>query len=177
MNIEQVKNNLDDYAKDIRLNLSTVLSEEGAPDLTQTQIYLIALSVAYALKDAPLIEAILKESNLSVEEKQAAKIAATIMAMNNIYYRFIHLTEDKSFATLPAKLRMNAMSNPGIDKVSFELMCIAISAINGCGMCINAHINALEKIGTTKLSIQSAIRITAVLNATVTGLVIATIRD
>jgi lipoyl-dependent peroxiredoxin subunit D len=119
----------------------------------------------------------LKESNLSDEEQQSAKIAATIMAMNNIYYRFIHLSDDKSFATLPAKLRMNAMSNPGVDKISFELMCIAISAINGCGMCINAHIKALETTGLTKLSIQSAIRIAAVLNATATGLASATILD
>ena len=88
-----------------------------------------------------------------------------IMAMNNIYYRFIHLASDKSYTSMPAKLRMNVIANPGIDKSNFELNCLAVSAINGCGMCMDAHAHELNKAGISKLAIQSTVRIAAVVNA------------
>jgi len=69
----------------------------------------------------------------------AAKAAASVMAMNNIYYRFVHLASNKEYATMPARLRMNVIGNPGVDKADFELWSLAVSAINGCGACIDAH--------------------------------------
>lgn len=175
MSVEQLKNQLPDYAKDIKLNLSSVLTEEGATDLNQKQIYLIALSVAYASKNVALIQAMFDDARaiLSDVDIQAAKAAATIMAMNNIYYRFVHLTSDKSFLSMPAKLRMNIIGKPGIDKLDFELSCLAVSAINGCGMCIDAHTHELIKAGVSKIAIQSAVRIASVLNAVSTGIDIA----
>lgn len=173
MSIETIKNNLPDYAKDIKLNLSSVLTETGAPDLTQQQIYGIALTSAYTTKNASLISAVLKDAanHLSDNETTAAKSAASMMAMNNIYYRFVHLVSDKSFETMPAKLRMNVIGNPGVDKISFELNCLAASAINGCGMCIDAHTHELTKAGVSKLAIQSTVRIAAVVNATAAVLI------
>lgn len=172
MSIEQLKNNLPAHAKDIKLNLSSVLSVEGAPDLSQKQIDTIALAIAYALKDSTLQQALLNQvsDNLSEAEMAAAKAAATIMAMNNIYYRFVHMVSDKQFSTLPAKLRMNVLANPGIDKIDFELASLAVSAINGCGMCIDAHTAELKKADVSPVAIQSAVRIAAVLNATSTAL-------
>jgi len=172
MNIAVIKNKLADNAKDIKLNLSTVLTEEGAPDLSFKQMTLIALASAYATKNTFLIQQLSDESDTTLNnlEREAAKSAAIIMAMNNIYYRFVHLASDKAYASMPAKLRMNVIANPGISKVDFELMCLAVSAINGCGMCIDAHANALNKEGTTKLAIQSTIRIAAILNATALAL-------
>lgn len=178
MTIEQVKNSLEDSAKDIKLNLSTILTEEGAPDLSKKQIGGIALAVSYAIKDSQIINAVLAEvsSYLTEAEITAAQSAATIMAMNNIYYRFIHLVGNESFANLPVKLRMNVIGNPGIAKADFELNCLAVSAINGCGMCIEAHTKGLEKLGVSQIAIQSSIRIAAVLNAAAVGLTIAAIK-
>lgn len=172
MTIEHLKNQLTETAKDIKLNLSTILTEEGAPDLTQNQIGGIALASAYATKNKSVIEAIHAEVSryLTEAEINAAKSSATIMAMNNIYYRFIHLVNDKSFATMPAKLRMNVIGNPGVDKINFELTCLAVSAINGCGLCLDSHTEALIKAGVSKLGIQSCIRIAAVINGTAMGL-------
>ncbi|MCD8524971.1 MAG: carboxymuconolactone decarboxylase family protein [Gammaproteobacteria bacterium] len=167
MNIEDLKNTLPETAKDIQLNLSTVLSQEGAPDLTIKQIAGIALAVSYTTRNKTLIQAILDASKpyLNEAEIQAAQSSAAIMGMNNIYYRFIHLVGDSTFSSIPAKLRMNVMSNPGIDKVSFELNSLAVSAINGCGMCMEAHTKTLLKHDVSPLAIQSSIRIAAVLNA------------
>lgn len=165
--IEQLKIQLLESAKDIKLNLSNVLTEQGAPDLNKNQIAGIALASAYSIKNSTLITALLSEvqTTLSEAEINAAKSAATIMAMNNIYYRFIHLVNDKDFLTMPANLRMSVVGNPGIDKINFELNCLAVSAINGCGMCIEAHTQHLIKNGVSKLAIQSSVRIASVLNA------------
>lgn len=174
MTIADLKSQIGDYAKDIKLNLGTVLDEDGAPDLTQNQILGIALACAYTTKQEEVIHAITAEAEgvLSEAEITAAKTAASLMAMNNIYYRFVHMVSDKDYATLPAKLRMNAIGNPGIDKVDFELYSLAVSAINGCGMCIDAHVNQVTKAGVSKTGVQSCIRIAATINATAQAIVI-----
>ena len=167
MTIETLKSALPDYAKDIRLNLGSVMTEEGAPDLTQNQIFGIALASSYATRTPLLIKAIKDESNLILSDAaiQAAKSAATIMGMNNVYYRFVHLVSDREYEKLPAKLRMNVIGSPGIEKVDFELYCLAVSAINGCGMCMDAHVHEVTRSGITKTGVQSCIRIASTINA------------
>lgn len=174
MSIKDIRSSLGEYAKDIKLNLGAILSEEGATDLSQNQIYGIALSCVYATKNEELISSLAGDAQevLSAEEINAAKAAATIMAMNNIYYRFVHLVSDKDYAKLPANLRMNIIGKPGISKIDFELYSLAVSSINGCGMCIDAHVNEVTKGGVSKIAVQSTIRIAAVINATAQALII-----
>ncbi len=163
--MQDYKNTIPDYAKDLKLNLA-VLQQTPGSDLTQSQIAAIALAVAYATKSAPLINAIknFAAELLSDAETKAAKAAAAIMGMNNIYYRFIHLVSNKAFQKLPAGLRMNIIGNPGIEKSDFELMSLAVSAINGCGLCIDSHVKVIEKSNVSQAAIQHAIKIAAVLN-------------
>ncbi len=172
MTIAALKEQLDDSAKDIRLNLGSILTPEGAPDLSANQIFGIALASAYSTRQPELIEAIKAEAAgvLSDAEINAAKAAATVMAMNNVYYRFVHLVGDKEFSKMPARLRMNVIGSPGIAKVDFELYALAVSAINGCGMCMDAHVHEVTTGGISKQGVQSAIRIAAVVNATAQGL-------
>jgi lipoyl-dependent peroxiredoxin subunit D len=166
MSLENIKTLLGDYAKDIKLNLSVVLTEEGAPELNIGQIYGIALASAYATKNHTLITAILADATmLDSATKIATQAAATIMAMNNVYYRFIHLVSDQEYSKMQAKLRMNVIGSPGISKIDFELFSLAISAINGCGMCMEAHAHEVTKAGINKLGVQSCIRIASVINA------------
>ena len=179
MNVEVLKDRLGDYAKDVKLNLSNVLSVDGAPDLTQEQIYGVALASAYITRNAAVVAAMLGEVSAVLSEAAvlAAKSAATIMAMNNVYYRFAQLVSDKEYGKLPAKLRMNVIGNPGIAKVDFELYSLAISAINGCGMCMDAHVQEVTKAGISKLGVQSVIRIAAVVNAVAQAETIAALSD
>jgi len=167
MSITQIKSRIPDHAKDLRLNLDSVLSETGAPGLTQKQIGLVALASAIASRHEPLVAAVTAEAaqHASVQELEGARTAAAIMAMNNVYYRFTHLVEDKEYATLRAGLRMNAMANPGCDKLDFELCSLAVSAINGCGMCMDSHEKTLRKHGVSAQAVQSAVRIAAVVHA------------
>jgi alkyl hydroperoxide reductase subunit D len=167
MSLDALKESMPDTAKDIKLNLSKVLSEDGAPGLSLKQIMGTALASAHATRSPQVIAAITAEAGavLSAEEIAAAKAAATIMAMNNIYYRFIHLAADDEMKKLPANLRMQVIANPGVPKLDFETMSLAVSAINGCGMCMEAHVHEVIKGGLTSVGAQSAIRIAAVINA------------
>ncbi|MDF1796466.1 MAG: carboxymuconolactone decarboxylase family protein [Coxiellaceae bacterium] len=167
MNIEELRNNLPDYAKDIRLNLSSVLTVGGAPGLSQEQVLGIALASAYATKSSVVIGAMTAEVDdvLTQAHINAAKAAAVVMAMNNVYYRFAHLTSDVELQKMPANLRMSIVANPGIDQVDFELYSLAVSALNGCGKCMDAHSATLMKTGVSREGVQSAVRIASVINA------------
>ncbi len=174
MGIDTLRSNFKDYAKDIKLNLSAVLSTDGAPDLTLNQIHGVALASAYSTKNQELITEILAEvsATLSDAEIEATKAAATVMAMNNVYYRFLHLSSNDEYKSLPAKLRMNIIRNSGVPSVDFELYSLAVSAINGCGMCVDSHEKQLKEAGVTTLGIQSAVRIASVINASAQATVI-----
>lgn len=175
MNLLQLKDTFGDYAKDIKLNLSTMLDEAGAKDLNQKQIMSVALTSAYTTKNKDVIAAAHEQASgvLSAEELNACKAAAVLMAMNNIYYRFTHAVSDEAYSTLPVGLRMNVMMNPGTDKTTFELCSIAASAITGCGLCMDAHTKQLEKHGVSKQAIQSAVKIASVVHAAAMAQLIA----
>jgi len=170
--LNDLRSALPEYAKDLRLNLDSVLGEAGAPGLADRQIRAIALASAVASRHAPLVSALQAHAQalLSPAEVAGARAAAALMAMNNVYYRFTHLAGNKEYATLRAGLRMNVMANPGIDKVSFELASLAVSAINGCGSCIDSHEKVLRDHGVTAQGVQSAVRIAAVVHAVATTL-------
>lgn len=167
MSIEQLKQAIPDFAKDIRLNVSNLFGNIAQSGLTEIQFYGVALAVAYTLKNKRIIDAIKADGALyiSAELDHAVKTAAALMAMNNVYYRAIHLAENKELALLPANLRMNGMLNPGVPKADFELFALAVSAINGCGMCIHSHVKQLLEHELNKVAIQAVLRIAAILNA------------
>ena len=125
------------------------------------------IAAAFAANHAPTTQALVDAfaGELSPEALNAVKIAGALMAMNNIYYRFVHLVHAADYKTLPAKLRMTAMAKPGVDKVDFELWSLVVSAINGCGMCLDSHETELKKHGVPAQNVQAALRIAAVVHA------------
>jgi alkyl hydroperoxide reductase subunit D len=161
MSIESLKQQLPEYAKDLKLNLSseTVLSEQQKAGAF--------VASALAARNPAVSEALIAEfaPRLSPEALHAAKAAAAIMAMNNIYYRFTHLASSPDYRTMPAKLRMNVIAKPGVDKVDFELWSLAVSAINSCGLCIDSHEKVVREHGLTTEQVQAAVRIAAVVHA------------
>lgn len=165
--IDSIRNLLPDYAKDLSLNLSTVLTPQGAPGLTRTQMFGIAIASAVASRNAVFaanLEGALRDS-VDPALVRGARAAAAIMGMNNIYYRFVHLAGDGEYARMPARLRMNVIRDSGVEKADFELFSLAVSAINGCGLCISSHAKTLKAEGVTAEGIQSAVRIAAVIHA------------
>lgn len=167
MSIDSLKSRMPDYAKDIKLNLSSLSTDET---LSGQQLWGTFLAAAIASRNEAVIAAVAEEAaaHLSEEAQNAAKAAAAVMAMNNIYYRFSHLASNQEYRTMPAKLRMNVIGNPGVDKVDFELWSLAVSAVNGCGMCIDSHEKQLLAHDISKEQVQTAVRIASVIHAVAT---------
>jgi alkyl hydroperoxide reductase subunit D len=164
MSLDALKYALPEYAKDLKLNLSSLARETGLDDQKKWGTF---LSVAHAVGEPQTLRAITAEAEavLSPEALNAAKAAAALMGMNNVYYRFTHLVSNEEYSTLPARLRMNAIANPGVDKLDFELWSLAVSAVNGCGLCIDSHEAVLRQGGVSNTQIQAAVRIGSVVNA------------
>ncbi len=162
MSLDTLRESLPAYAKDLSLNLSSLVSDTS---LNDQQKWGCLVATAYAIGTPQVIRAIDAAAPLSPEAATAAKAAAAIMGMNNVYYRSLHLMKNQEYRTLPAKLRMNVIANPGVDKADFELWCTAVSAVNGCGMCLDAHEDELRKRGVSSTVVQGALRIAAVVNA------------
>jgi lipoyl-dependent peroxiredoxin subunit D len=164
MSLEALRNSLPEYAKDQKLNLGSLATE---PTLTEQQRAGTFIVSALASRNAAVTRAIVAEfgPKLSPEALTAAKAAASIMGMNNVYYRFTHLVPG-DYAQMPAKLRMNVMAKPGVEKADFELWSLAVSAINGCGMCMESHEKVVLQHGISKEAVQAAVRIASVVHAT-----------
>ena len=166
MSLDALRETLPAYAKDLSLNLSSLAAETG---LSEQQKWGCFVAAAYAVGSGPVIKAVTAsatEAGLPAEALEAAKGAAAIMAMNNVYYRALHIMKGgEEYRTVPARLRMTLIGNPGVEKVDFELWSMAVSAVNGCGMCMDAHEAELKKHGFSTVQIQAALRIAAVVNA------------
>jgi alkyl hydroperoxide reductase subunit D len=164
MSLEALKQALPDYAKDLKLNLSSLANDETLTEQQRAGSFIVS---ALASRNPQVTQAVLAEfaPRLSPQALDAAKAAAAIMAMNNIYYRFVHLATAKDYAAMPAKLRMNVIGRPGVEKTDFELWSLAVSAVNGCGACIDSHEAILRKAGLSAEAVQTAVRIAAVVHA------------
>ena len=164
MSLQHLKDRLPEHAKDIKLNLGSLATE---PVLSEKQRAGTFIASALGARNPEVAAAILAEfaPKLDAKELAAAKAAAAVMAMNNVYYRFLHLVGNEEYGKLPARLRMNAIASHGINRADFELWSLAVSAINGCGMCIESHEKAVRKDGITADQVQAAVRIAATVNA------------
>jgi alkyl hydroperoxide reductase subunit D len=165
MTLDALRESLPEYAKDLSLSLSSLA---GEPLLTDQQKWGCFVACAYAVGAGPVIKAMnasAEAAGLTPQAATAAKAAAAMMGMNNVYYRALHLMQNQEYRTLPARLRMNIIANPGVEKVDFELWSLAVSAINGCGACLDSHEKVLRDHGLANTAVQAALRIGAVVNA------------
>ncbi|MDI2128847.1 carboxymuconolactone decarboxylase family protein [Yinghuangia seranimata] len=164
MGLDVLKAELPEFAKDLKLNLSSVVGNSKLPEQT---LWGTVLACAIASRSPKVLRELEPEakSRLSAEAFTAAKAAAAIMAMNNVYYRALHLIGDPEYSNLRAGLRMNIMASPGAPKADFELWSLAVSAINGCGRCLESHEQVLRKEGVPRETVQEALKIAAVVNA------------
>jgi alkyl hydroperoxide reductase subunit D len=164
MTIEELLETIPAYAKDLKLNYSTLVRQN--PELNEQQLWGTVVASAMATRSDDLTSAALEEASqhLSPQALEAAKTAAALMGMNNIYYRFLHLASNQKYGTMPARLRMNGIRTHGIEPLDFELWAVAVSAINGCGKCIDAHEKVLKEKGVSEETILAAIRIASIIH-------------
>jgi alkyl hydroperoxide reductase subunit D len=165
MALEELVGGLPAYAKDMKLNYSSLVKQNT--ELTQQQLWGTVVVAAIASRSLELMAAAIADSAtlLSAAALEAAKTAAAIMSMNNIYYRFHHLTTNPKYATLRSRLRMNGLRSHGIESIDFELWCTVVSAMNACDKCVDAHEHVLREKGATEELINAAIRVASVIHA------------
>lgn len=168
MSLEAFLESIPHYARDIRINLANMLKQ---PELTPQQLWGTAVCCAIATRNAAAIRALEEEAAKHVPEAtiEAARTAAAIMAMNNVYYRFLHLTEGDRYSGIPARLRMQGLRNHGIDQTDFELWCTAVSAVNNCPACVASHERVVREKGLTEEHVAAAVRLAAVIQASATA--------
>ncbi|MDB5295727.1 MAG: Alkylhydroperoxidase AhpD core [Phycisphaerales bacterium] len=162
--LETLRQSFPEFAKDIKLNLSGVLTDSS---LSTDQRWGVAVASAIACNSPLLKEATLADARRHVDPKviEDAAAAAVLMAMNNIYYRFRHMVDKPSYGTKPPRLRMNRMMQPTTTKVDFELYSLAVSAIHGCETCVRSHEKVIVGHGVTEDQVNDAIRIAATFHA------------
>jgi alkyl hydroperoxide reductase subunit D len=167
--LETLRNALPASAKDIKLNLQTVLQTES---LSPAQRWGVAVASAIASRNPQLRAAVLEQALREVDPKviEDASAAAALMAMNNIYYRFRHMVDKPIYSEKPARLRMNRLANPATSKVDFELFSLAVSAINGCETCVRSHEAVVVQGGLTEDQVHDAVRIASVIHAAAVAL-------
>jgi alkyl hydroperoxide reductase subunit D len=163
--VEIIKDSIPDHSKDIRLNLDSVINRSP---LSVEDTQAIALASALAAGNGELAYAIMTSGELDnfPKETEAAKTAASLMGMNNVFYPFVEMCNDADLKGLPPGLRMNAYaSHGGVTKKQFEMYALAASAIGKCHFCVKNHYDTLKKEGMTAQELQHVGKIAAVINA------------
>jgi alkyl hydroperoxide reductase subunit D len=154
------------YIRDLRMNANAVLESNH---LTLKETALLAVCVAANNVNDVLLntyKTIALEQGATSEEIAETVAVASLLSVNNVFYRFRHFMGKESYNTAPARLRMNIMMSPVLGKEFFELLSLAVSAVNGCEMCVKSHETSVMSTGSTENRVWDAIRIAAV----VTGL-------
>ena len=177
MSVENLKDALPEYAKDLKLNLGSITRSTA---LNEEQLWGTLLAGAAATRNTQVLAEIGAEAAnyLSAEAYQAALGAASIMGMNNVFYRGRGFLEGQ-YDDLRPGLRMNIIANPGVDKANFELWSFAVSSINGCSHCMVAHEHTLREAGIGRESVLEALKAAAIISgvaqAIVTSQTLATV--
>lgn len=167
--LDALREAIPEPARDLRLNLQSVLAESS---LTPAQRWGVAVASAVASRNAGLREAMLADARAVVDAGVVDDgiAAAALMGMNNVYYRFRHLIDKPSYGEKPARLRMNRIVKPAGLKVDFELFCLAVSAVNGCGACMQAHEKVVLAGGLTDDQVHDAVRLAATIHGAAVAL-------
>jgi alkyl hydroperoxide reductase subunit D len=163
--VEIIKDSIPDHSKDIRLNLDAVINRSL---LSKEDTHAVALTSALAAGNGELAFAIMTSGELDEfpKEMEAAKTAASLMGMNNVWYPYVEMTQDPELKGLPAGLRMNAYTtHGGVSKKQFEMYALAASAIGKCHFCVKNHYDVLKKEGMTTPELHHVGKIAAVINA------------
>ena len=160
MSVDNLKEALPEYARDLKLNLGSITRTTV---LTEEQLWGTLLASAAATRNTQVLAEIGAEAadNLSAEAYHAALAAASIMGMNNVFYRGRGFLQGQ-YDDLRPGLRMNIIANPGVHKANFELWSFAVSSINGCPDCLSAHEHTLREAGVSRGTIFEALKVAAI---------------
>lgn len=151
------------YVTDLKLNFKTSFESEF---LNKKEIALLGVALAVNSTHTILREFFTnnaKEEGAKAEEIAEAVGCASLLSANNVFYRFRHFVNKEKYNEIPARIKMNIMGRPVNGKEFFELMSLAVSAVNGCEMCVKAHEASLIELGAKEERIFEAVRLASVI--------------
>lgn len=165
MTLDALIDSLPLSAKDLKLNYSSLVRNNS--ELSAQQLWGTVVATTIATRSAALTAAVLDAApgHLSAQAFEAAKTIAAIMGMNNIWYRFHHLSSNPKYSEMPARLRMSGLRGHGVEEMDAELWALAVSAVNGCSKCVDAHEKVVREKGASEELVAAAIRVTSVIHA------------
>lgn len=153
------------YIKDLRVNIKKTIKSDH---LTKKEAALIALAVAANFKNELLksfFSDLARENEATGEEVGDTIACTSLLAANNVFYRFRHFVDKDSYNKMSAGIKMNIMGKPKLGKEFFELVSLAVSAVNGCEMCVKSHEQSLMKMDCSEERIFDAIRLASVITS------------
>jgi lipoyl-dependent peroxiredoxin subunit D len=160
MSIDALRAQLPAYAKDMARNLEVLAGETVLDEAAKWSCFVASACAVGEPETLKALTIAAREAGLSPDAFEEAKAAASTMAMTNVYFRAVHLMTARDYEHLPSRLRFGRDHS-----TTYELCCMAVSAINGCGACLDSHEAELRRRGVEPVRIQAALRIAAVVNA------------
>lgn len=153
------------YVADLKINFRNSFESEH---LSRKEVAL--LGVALAVNASNRILRPFFRDQAGVEGASDAEIAeaagcASLLSANNVFYRFRHFVNKEKYNEIPARVKMNIMARPVGGKEFFELMSLAVSAVNGCEMCVKSHEQSLMELGSREERVFEAVRLAAVITS------------
>lgn len=153
------------YVADLKINFKNSFD---SAQLSKKEVALLGVALAVNAGNKVLKQFF--RDNALTEGASEAEIAdavacASLLSANNVFYRFRHFVNKEKYNEIPARIKMNIMARPVVGKEFFELISLAVSAVNGCEMCVKAHENSLIELGSKEERIFEAVRLAAVITS------------
>jgi lipoyl-dependent peroxiredoxin subunit D len=153
------------YLPDLKINFKNSLESEF---LSKKEIALLGVALAVNASNNVLrafFHSKAQAEGASAEELAEAIACASLLSANNVFYRFRHFMNKEKYNEIPARIKMNIMARPVNGKEFFELISLAVSAVNGCEMCVKSHEASLIELGSKEERVFEAVRLAAVITS------------
>lgn len=163
MALDNLKHLIPDYAKDQRRNLDALINTSV---LTQQQLWGCLLVSAATSRNDVVLKLVNAEASEHLSDKavDVALACTTAMTLNNYGFRAKHwLGHD--FEAIRFGLRNGVSLKPGVVQADYELWAVAVSVVNGCEQCTQAHSRDAQEQGLSTLQLWEAVKIASVIQA------------
>lgn len=146
---------------DLYMNLKRQL-EEGK--VSRGDKFLVAIGVASAAGSADAVSFLSHAArNAGVDGQHAidAVSVAAVCTIFNGYYSFRDLAEGEDFSAFRAPFNANTFMKSTLSTAQVEMICIAVSALNKCSMCVTGHMQKAKGAGVTLEQVDEVIKAAA----------------
>jgi len=151
-------------ANDIYMNLNRQFADGKMTEKTKLIVAVAVASAVGSQRGVEFFGDIAVAKGRTRNEVLDAVSAATVCSIFNGYYRFRDQVphEEKSiFEAFRAPFNANVFMKSALDSFEVEAICVAVSSLNGCHICVTGHLNKARSLGMTNEQVDELIRASA----------------